>query len=275
MLATEELGEQASIPRPFYVPTEDEVDAARRNAELARALELFRLGLRTEATREWMFAVRGMEDRELLAAAELARRAEVYDRAIGTAGRTEQLHDYRMRYLAPYRDVFGASAGAYDLEEAWVLGLVRQESRFIVDARSGAGAAGLMQLLPDTARWVAQKIGYRGYSAKRVTDVETNITLGTRYLQYVLDGSGHPVLASAAYNAGPNRARRWMRRPPLEGAIFVESIPFDETRDYVKRVMANTVHYAVLYGGEQRAAQGAPGHDPGRAGDEAQAEEIP
>ena len=191
------------------MPTEEDVDTARRHAELARALELFRLGLRQEATREWMFAVRSMEDRQLLAAAELARRAGVYDRAIGTAGRTEQLHDYRVRYLAPYREVFSAQAGAFDLEEAWVLGVVRQESRFIVDARSGAGATGLMQLLPDTARWVAQKIGYRGYSAKRVTEVDTNITLGTRYLKFVLDGTGHPLLASAAYNAGPSRARRW------------------------------------------------------------------
>jgi len=275
VLATEELGEQASIPRPFYVPTEDEVDAVRRNAQLSRALELFRLGLRTEATREWMFAVRSMEDRELLAAAELARRAGVYDRAIGTAGRTEQVHDYRMRYLAPFREVFTASAGAYDLEEAWVLGVVRQESRFIVDARSGAGAAGLMQLLPHTARWVAQKIGYRGYSAKRVAEVDTNITLGTRYLKFVLDGTGHPVLASAAYNAGPNRARRWVAPRTMEAAVFIETIPYGETREYVKRVMANTVHYALLYEGRSVPLKERMGVIPGRAGDEAQVEEIP
>ena len=275
LLATEELGEQAGIPRPFHVATEDEIDAVRRNVELARALELFRLGLRTEATREWMFAVRNMEDRELLAAAELARRAGVYDRAIGTAGRTEQLHDYRMRYLAPFREAFAASAGAYDLEEAWVLGVVRQESRFIVDARSGAGAAGLMQLLPHTARWVAQKIGYRGYSAKRVAEVDTNITLGTRYLKFVLDGTGHPVVASAAYNAGPNRARRWVAPRAMEAAVFVETIPYGETREYVKRVMANTVHYALLYEGRSVPLKQRMGMIPGRAGDEAQAEEIP
>jgi len=275
LLASEELGREASIPQPFHVPTEDEVDAARRNPELSRALEFFRLGLRAEATKEWMFAVRGMEDRELLAAAELARRAGVYDRAIGTAGRTERLHDYRMRYLAPYREVFTAYAGAYDLEEAWVLGLVRQESRFIVDARSGAGAAGLMQLLPHTARWVAQKIGYRGYSAKRVADVDINITLGTRYLKFVLDGTGHAVLASAAYNAGPNRARRWIPARAMEGAVFVETIPYGETREYVKRVMANTVHYALLYEGHSVPLKQRMGVIPGRADDEARAEEIP
>lgn len=275
LLATEELGLEASIPLPFHVPAEEEVDAARRHPELSRALELFRLGLRAEATKEWMFAVRGMEDRQLLAAAELARRAAVYDRAIGTAGRTERLHDYRMRYLAPFREVFTAYAGAYDLEEAWVLGVVRQESRFIVDARSGAGATGLMQLLPHTARWVAQKIGYRGYSAKRVAEVEPNITLGTRYLKFVLDGTGHPLLASAAYNAGPNRARRWIPARAMEGAVFVETIPYNETREYVKRVMANTVHYALLLEGRSAPLKQRMGVVPGRSGDEPVVEEIP
>ncbi len=249
VLATEELGGEAVIPKPFHAPSEAEVAEAARNPELARALELFRLGLRTEATREWMFAVRLMDDRSLLAAAELARRAEVYDRAIGTASRTDHLHDYRMRYLAPYRAVFREYAEAHDVEEAWLYGTVRQESRFIADARSGAGASGLMQLLPHTARWMARRIGYKGYSAKRVTEVETNVTLGSRYLQHMLERTGHPVLASTAYNAGLNRARRWQPEGTLEGAVFVESIPFDETREYVKRVMANTVHYALLLEG--------------------------
>jgi soluble lytic murein transglycosylase len=276
ILATEELGAQVSVPRPFHAATEEEVDAARRHPELSRALELFRLGLRPEATKEWMFAVRGMQDRELLAAAELARRAAVYDRAIGTAIRTEQVHDYRMRYLAPFREVFTTYAGAYDLEEAWVLGVVRQESRFIVDARSGAGAAGLMQLLPHTARWVAQKTGYRGYSAKRVADVETNIALGTRYLKFVLDGTGHPVLASTAYNAGPNRARRWVPPRPMEAAVFIESIPFNETRDYVRSVMANAVYYALLLEGRSTSLKARIGTIPGRQnGDESPLLELP
>ena len=249
VLATEELGGEARIPQPYHEATEADVDEARANVELIRALELYRLGLRTEATREWMFAVRNMGDRRLLAAAELARRAAVYDRAIGTASRTDLLHDYRMRYPSPFRDMFREYAAAYGLEEAWVLGTVRQESRFIPDARSGAGATGLMQLLPHTARWVARRIGYKGYSPKRVAEVETNITLGARYLQHMLERTGHPVLASTAYNAGPNRALRWQPARALEGAIFIEAIPFDETREYVKRVMANTVHYALLLEG--------------------------
>jgi soluble lytic murein transglycosylase len=252
VLATEELGGEAAIPMPHHEPAEDEVDRARRHPELARALELYRLGLRTEATREWMFAVRAMGDRELLAAAELARRAAVYDRAIGTASRTEHLHDYRVRYLAPFRDVFREAADARGLEEAWILGTVRQESRFIAEARSGAGATGLMQILPHTARWTARTTGFKGYSPKRVAEVETNVSLGSRYLHHMLERLGHPVLASIAYNAGPNRARRWQPAHSLEGAVFVESIPFDETREYVKRVLANTVHYALILEGRSR-----------------------
>src|SRR5205085_785035 len=138
-------------------------------------------------------------------------------------------------------------AKSYDLDEAWVLGLVRQESRFISDACSSAGAAGLMQVMPRTARFVAQKIGLRNYLRKGVTEVETNITLGTGYMRLVLDQLGHPLLASAAYNAGPARARRWRDASrPLEGAIYAETIPFPETRDYVKKVMANSVVYAAL-----------------------------
>jgi peptidoglycan lytic transglycosylase len=248
LLASEELGGSVTIPAPGYVPTDTQVAAARSIPGLARALALYRLGLRTEATREWVFAVRGMDDRELLAAAELARRESVYDRAIITAGMTVRLHDYRIRYPAPFEGVFGDYARAHGLDEAWVLGLVRQESRFAVDARSDAGARGLMQLMPRTARWVARKIGLVQYQAEDVAEVETNVTLGTGYLKMVLDDLGHEVLACAAYNAGPRRAQRWLDAKPLEGAIYVETIPYGETRRYVKKVMANSVIYAALLG---------------------------
>ncbi len=248
VLASEELGQAAAVPEPFHVP-EDEVAQAKRDPGLARALALYRLDLRTEATREWIFSIRNLDDGRLLAAAEVARRAELFDRAINTADRTAQFHNYQVRFLAPFRDVFREQARAFELEEAWVLGIVRQESRFIADAKSSAGARGLMQLMPATARWVAGRIGMN-YSPQRVAEVETNVTLGTRYLKYVLDDLGHPVLASAAYNAGPGRARRWRDVKPLEGAIYAETIPFNETRDYVKKVMTNTVFYAAVLGGK-------------------------
>jgi len=247
LLATEDLGQPFVVPQPYHAPSEEEVAKARANPGLARALALYALDLRTEAIREWVFSIRSMDDQQLLAAAELARRAELYDRAINTAERTSRLHNFQVRFLAPFRDVFRQYAKAHDLEEAWVLGITRQESRFIADAKSSAGARGLMQLMPATAKWVARKIGMN-YAPERVTDISTNVTLGTRYLRYVLEDLGHPVLASAAYNAGPGRARRWRDAKPLEGAIYAETIPFNETRDYVKKVMANTVFYAAVHG---------------------------
>jgi soluble lytic murein transglycosylase len=110
------------------------------------------------------------------------------------------------------------------------------------------GAKGLMQLMPATAHWVARKIGLTDYHPSRVTEMNTNVTLGTSYLKMVLDSlDNNPVLASAAYNAGPGRARKWRGDRTLEGAIYAESIPFGETRDYVKKVMSNTVYYAALF----------------------------
>ncbi len=254
LLAADELGGNSTLPRETYVPTEAEIDAARREAGLARALELIRLGIRTEGVKEWQYAIRYYDDPRLLAAAELARRNEVYDRAIATAERTVRQHNFALRYPVPFRDVFGEYAKSHGLDEAWVLGLVRQESRFITDARSSAGAAGLMQIMPRTAKFMASRMGMRNYKANRVTEVQTNVTLGTRYLKLVLDQLGHPVLASAAYNAGPGRARRWRdATKPLEGAVYAETIPFGETRRYVKKVMANSVIYGALLETEEKS----------------------
>ena len=198
--------------------------------------------------REWSWYLRGMDDRQLLAAAQFARRQGAIDRAIAAAERTQLQHDYTLRYPAPFRDEIGAKAREASLDDAWVYGLMRQESRFVMEARSQVGARGLMQLMPTTARWVARKIGYSDYHPSRVAEIDTNVTLGTSYLKMVLDAlDNHPVLASAAYNAGPNRARKWRADRALEGAIYAETIPFNETRDYVKKVMSNATYYAVLF----------------------------
>ncbi|HEY8251897.1 MAG TPA: transglycosylase SLT domain-containing protein [Burkholderiales bacterium] len=246
LLASEELGYVMGLPDVTHVPSEQEVAAAAEEPGLKRALELIRLGIRVEGVREWLFTIRSFDDARLLAAAELARRDGVYDRAIHTADRTSRLHNFTLRYPMPYQDVFRGYAATHGVDEAWVLAVVRQESRFITDARSSAGAAGLMQVMPGTARYVAAKIGLRNYRPKAVTNLETNVTLGTGYLKLVMEQLGHPVLASAAYNAGPKRARRWRDDKPLEGAIYIESIPFSETRDYVKKVMSNAVYYSAV-----------------------------
>ena len=131
-----------------------------------------------------------------------------------------------MRYLAPYRDVMKGYVAQLQLDEAWVYGLIRQESRFIPDVKSSAGAGGLMQLMPATARWVAGKIGLKEWRGSLVTQIDTNLNLGTWYLRHVLDSlDNHPVLASAAYNAGPGRARAWRADAPMEAAIYGYCLP--------------------------------------------------
>ncbi|MDQ5959684.1 MAG: soluble lytic murein transglycosylase [Pseudomonadota bacterium] len=250
-LADDELERPINVPPQAAALTRDEVIGASGNPGLKRALALLRVGMRVEGVREWNWTLRGMSDRELIAAAELAKRNDVYDRAIAAADRTKNEHDYSLRYLAPFNDQVRPAAQKQSLDDAWVYGLMRQESRFITSAKSTVGASGLMQLMPATAKWVANKIGLANYSHSRVNDTEVNLLLGTSYMRMVMESlDNHPVLASAAYNAGPGRARRWRADRPLEGAIYAETIPFNETRDYVKKVMSNSVYYSALFEGK-------------------------
>ncbi len=249
-LAAEELGSSpaAGMMSVSYQPTSAEIDTMLAQPAMQRTLALYQMGLRTEAAKEWSWVVRKLDDKQLLVASEIASRNEMYDRSIHAADRTMRLHDFNLRYPAPYRDTLQGRIRENNLEEAWVYGLMRQESRFVTQAKSDAGAAGLMQIMPATARWVAKRLGMRDYRKALISQLETNLKLGTYYMKNVLSSlDNNPVLASAAYNAGPARARQWRAEKPLEGAIYVESIPFDETRDYVKKVLSNTVYYAKLF----------------------------
>ena len=250
-LADEELGRSVMPPPKARALTNEEQMAARQNPGVKRAMTFFRLEMRTEGVREWNWSLRGMDDRQLLAAADLAKRNQIWDRAITAADKTTSEHDYSMRFLSPYGEQVRPAAQNQSLDDAWVYGLMRQESRFIPSAKSNVGASGLMQLMPATAKWVAKKIGLRDYSHSQVNNTETNVLLGTSYMRLVMENlDNHPVLASAAYNAGPGRAKKWRADRPLEGAIYAETIPFSETRDYVKKVMSNSVYYSVLFTGQ-------------------------
>jgi soluble lytic murein transglycosylase len=249
LLASEDLDQPHRLPPQAAAPTADELRRVEQMPSISRALKLFELDLRTEAVREWNWAIREADDRTLLAAAHVALRHELWDRAINTADRTTAEHDYALRYLAPMRSAVEPHVRARMLDLSWVYGLMRQESRFIVRAKSSAGAQGLMQVMPATAQWVAKKIGLDGYRPSQIADTDTNLLLGTSYMRLVLDSlDDHPVLASAGYNAGPGRAKKWRAAKPLEGAIYAETIPFNETRDYVKKVMANAVLYSLVFG---------------------------
>lgn len=248
-LAQEELGAVMQAPVINIKTGGDDVVAIARQPGIARAQALYELGLRGDANQEWNWTIRAFSDAQLLAAAELARRMEWYDRAINTAERTRELHDFELRFLAPYRELAQKAAREHALDEAWMFGLMRQESRFVNVARSGVGASGLMQIMPATASWIAQRLGIKGFHPREMQDPAKNIQFGAYYLKHVqtsLDGSA--VLATAAYNAGPGRAQRWRDIRPMEAAVYIESIPFAETRDYVKKVMSNAMYYAARFG---------------------------
>lgn len=255
-LASEELGSIQPLP-PLPSPvTPEELTAARAHPGLQRAVALFDLGWRPEAVQEWNYALRGMDDRALRAAAEYARQEQIFDRVINTSLQTSAEIDFSQRFIAPFEGRVSEKAREIGLDPAWVYGLIRQESRFITDARSRVGASGLMQLMPATAKWVAAKIGMKDFKQSSVNDFDTNTVLGTRYLDMVLrDLDGSQVLASAGYNAGPGRPVRWRATlaGPVEGAIFAETIPFTETRLYVKHVLSNANYYATLFSGQPQS----------------------
>lgn len=255
-LAGDELSDSPVLSETIvtYKPDQQAIDAMLELPGIQRTLALYRAGSFNDALEEWRWLLRNFNDRELLTAAEIARRNKMYDRAIGAADRTVSVHDFSLRYLAPYRDVLKTHIREHGLEEAWVYGLMRQESRFASSAKSEVGAAGLMQIMPATARWVADRLGLKSYHNKLIHQHDTNLRLGTYYMKAILSQfEGNSVLASAAYNAGPRRADEWRSDQPLEGAIYTETIPFEETRDYVKKVMSNTAYYAIQFNAPPRS----------------------
>jgi soluble lytic murein transglycosylase len=249
-LALEELGKKITIPPRPLPPTDLEMAQVSKNQGLRRALKFLELNLRTEGYREWNWELRGMSERQHFAAAEFARQNDVLDRMISSSEHTKIEMDFTQRFPTPFDDLMHPATVALGLDEAWVYGLIRQESRFIRSARSYVGAQGLMQIMPYTAKYVAHKIGLDDFMPEQAGEVGTNITLGTNYLNMIFkDLDESQILATAAYNAGPGRPRSWRANlsGPIEGAIFAESIPFTETREYVRNVLSNATYYAALF----------------------------
>jgi soluble lytic murein transglycosylase len=258
-LAMEELGQAITVPAKPAALTQPEKTAAAQNAGLQRALTALSLGLRSEGNREWNYTTNlhtpgGMSERELLAAADFACSKQVWDRCINTSDRTKTQIDFDQRFPMPLKETVLRKSKDVQLDPAYVYGLIRQESRFIMDARSVVGASGLMQVMPATAKWTAKKIGLTNFQPQQINDQEINVSIGTGYLKLVLDEfDGSMPLAAAAYNAGPSRSRNWRKGPVLEAAIWAENIPFTETRDYVKKVLSNTTNYAAIITGQPQS----------------------
>jgi soluble lytic murein transglycosylase len=259
MLALEELGQRITAPARPAAVTAAEKETARLNPGLNRALYAIAIGLRSEGVREWNYSTNlhqrgGMAERELLAAADFACERAVWDRCINTSERTKESMDTDQRFPMPFKDSVVRRSKDIGLDPAYVYGLIRQESRFIMDARSGVGASGLMQVMPATARWTAKKIGMDGFTADQINNRDTNIAIGTAYLKLALDDfAGSMPMAAAAYNAGPSRPRSWRNGPTMEAAAWAENVPFAETRDYVKKVLSNTTMYAAILTGQPQS----------------------
>jgi len=239
-LAADALGRDYSLnERPL---AHDAAAAARVQARpaLARAHELRALGRDHQAALEWNSLIDGLDPKALAEAARIAFQWQWYARAITTLAKADYWDDLDIRYPTPYDDTVRRFAKDNDLDPAYVLAIIRTESLFQPEVRSPAGALGLMQLMPGTARLVSRQIGVSTPSATMLRVPDINIQLGTRYLADMLERwNGNIALASASYNAGPNRIQRWLPDEPMDPTIWIANIPYTETRGYVQRAMSH------------------------------------
>ncbi len=250
-LAADRLDREYTIQHVAIEADPEELAAMLTRRPIALARELYALGDTVNARRQWSWAIRRMNNQELKVAALVASRWGWHDRAIITLGKTDQLNDLEVRFPILYRELIETNARDNKLDPDWVYGVLRQESAFMTDARSEAGALGLMQLMPRTGRLTAQRIRLPIAGTHAILQVDNNVKLGTSYLRQVLDQyHGHQTLATASYNAGPHRVRQWLPdNGALDAPAWVESIPFNETRNYVKNVMGFTAIYGYRLNG--------------------------
>ncbi len=245
-LAADRIGQPYAMQHVSVQASAEEVNAMLARPGIRMAQELLLLGDTVAARRQWSWSMRRLSNRELAVAAVVARQWGWHDRAIFTVSQSDHLDDLELRFPVLYRDLVEASAERNNIDPDWVYGILRQESAFVTDARSGAGALGLMQLMPQTGRLTGRRINLRLPNNHAILNVENNVKLGTSYLRTVLDiNNGHQALATASYNAGPNRVREWLpEQRALDADVWVDTVPYNETRNYVKNVMAFTAVYA-------------------------------
>ena len=264
-LAADELRVAYAFAHDTLKPDESTIEALGRRDSLVRARELFLVGLDGRGRSEWDAAVASLSAGEKSQAAVLAHRWGWHSRAIAAAASVGHYDDLALRYPLPFRQSFERHAGTASIPTTWALGIARSESLFMRDVRSRAGAVGVMQLMPATGRQVAQQIKLPYSGLDTLTDPNHNIRLGTTYLgSMAARYDGNHVLATAAYNAGPHRVDRWLPRSGVVDArVWIENIPFNETRKYVRRVMAaETIFHWRLTGETRRLSDRLPQVEP-------------
>lgn len=231
-------GYQIDVSRPQA--NDAELQFLRESSQIARAIEYFLIGVPWEGRSTWNNALKTAGHERLVAAAQIANSVGWYDRAVIAMASADEEAALDTLFPAPFGNYVERFASDYAVEREFIYGVMRRESRFITDIRSHAGAVGLMQLMPATAKQMGKELGIKA-PRWRLIESELNIKLGVRYLGHVLNRfDNHMVLAAAAYNAGPHRVKKWLERGTVDADVWVEVIPFDETRDYVKAVLFNT-----------------------------------
>ncbi len=212
------------------------IDNIIQNPAAKRAFELFHLERYSQARKEWNYWLATLSKSEKLAAASFAFEQGWFDRPIFTLASQGYLDDVELRFPMAYKDDIASYADKHSIDPSWAFAIARRESSFMRDAHSSAGARGLMQIMPATAKQLEKK----AVSNRYLVNAKNNIKLGTKYLKRLLDRyEGNLVLATASYNAGPYRVKQWLEKgETLPADIWIETIPFKETREYVKSVLA-------------------------------------
>lgn len=238
--------------KPLAIPPRI-AQKVRNTAGIRRAMEFHARGQIVDGRREWYHASRLFSREEMVAQAKLAYDMEWYFPAIRTISQAQYWDDLEIRFPMAHRNNLVKAAKTREIHPSWVFAITRQESAFMADARSHVGASGLMQLMPATAKETAKRYGIPLSSPQQVLNPSVNIELGAAYLSQIYGQfKGNRVLASAAYNAGPGRVRQWLKNAEhLPFDVWVENIPFDETRQYVQNVLT----YSVIYGDKLNAPQ--------------------
>lgn len=243
-LASDHIGVSYSMQHRSVDVSPEELNVLGKRPGIAVAHELLEVGDVVSARRQWNWLTRKMNRRDLQVAAVMAKNWGWYDRAILTVSKSGHMDDLDLRFPLPFRDKVERNADRVGLDPGWIFGVMRQESAFVTDARSQAGALGLMQLMPYTGRATAKRLKLNIRSRSAILNVDNNLKLGSAYLKRVLDRTdGNQTLATASYNAGPHKVKRWMPEKDMAADIWVESIPYAETRHYIKNVFG----FAAIY----------------------------
>jgi soluble lytic murein transglycosylase len=253
-LAADRIGDRYQLTHsPINTPAAELIKLQHIPA-VARAGELYQLKRVVDARREWHFAIQRMDKKQLLMAAQLANKWGWHDRSIITLALAQYWDDLELRFPLAHKKYIEKQATKENINPAWAFAVVRQESAFTTDARSSAGALGLMQLMPRTARQVARSLRIKRPKQRDLLKSNINIKLGIRYLRKLQERfEGNSVLATAAYNAGHWRVKGWLPKEEAQSAdLWIENVPFTETRKYLKRVLTYTIIYEQRLGLESK-----------------------